>query len=66
MNKIDILESPRVMKYMRLNMERCRDPRTGELNHTLLAETVANELDLYEGDDYDIPEELFEVAASYD
>lgn len=66
MNKIDILESPRVMKYMRYYMDKCRDPKTNELNHTLLAETVANELDLYEGDNFDIPEELFEVAASYD
>ncbi len=36
----------------------------GELNSTLLAENCAAELDLYEGDDCTIPEEVFDMAAS--
>jgi hypothetical protein len=49
---------------MRLNVELCRDS-CGEVNHTQLAETVCNELDGYEGDEYNIPEEFFEIAVEF-
>jgi hypothetical protein len=58
-NKKQIIES------MRNRVEDCRDPRTGELNHTLLAEQVAEEFELYDGHDYEIPPELFEWAADF-
>ncbi len=51
---------------MQRHVEECRDPRTGEVNHTLLAEQVADELDLYVGDDYEIPEEVFDLACDFD
>jgi hypothetical protein len=44
----------------------CRDPKTGEVNYTLLAEQTAEELDLYVGNDYEIPEEVFELSATFD
>lgn len=47
-------------------VEDCRDPKTGELNHTLLAEQTADQLNLYIGDDYEIPEEVFDIASTYD
>lgn len=50
---------------MRSNVENCRDHLTGEINHTLLAEIVANDLDLYEGDNFDIPETVFELALEF-
>jgi hypothetical protein len=47
---------------MKSHCEEVRDNVTGEINHTLLAEMAANQFDLYENDDFDIPEELFELA----
>jgi hypothetical protein len=38
------------------------DPRTGEVDCTGLAESAADEFDLYEGDDYDIPDWVFDAA----
>lgn len=55
-----------IKNAMQRHVEECRDPRTGELNHTLLAEQVADELDLYVGDDYEIPEEVFDLATDFD
>lgn len=51
---------------MRSLVEGCRDSKTGEVNHTLLAERAADQLDIYLGDDYEIPEEVFDIAASFD
>jgi hypothetical protein len=44
----------------RFNKE-CRDPETNILDNVKLAETIAAELDLYEGDD--VPSWLFEMTA---
>jgi hypothetical protein len=52
----------KVKNWMRKNKEEFRDNQTGELNYTLLAEACANELDIYSDDNYNIPEELFELA----
>lgn len=44
----------------------CRDASTGEVNHVHLAELAAQELQLYiENTDYDIPEEIFDIAAEF-
>ena len=50
---------------MKKNLKSCRDPRTGEVNHTLLAEMTAADLNLYDGPDFEIPEKLFEIAAEF-
>lgn len=51
---------------MRRELENCRDPRTGEINCTKLAENVACELNIYENTrDYTIPEYVFELAAEF-
>jgi len=44
----------------------CLDKRTGEVNTTLLAEMAACEFDLYEGDDDEIPEWVFDLACEFD
>lgn len=49
---------------MKSNLESCRDARTGELNHTLLAETTCADLDAFDGDD--IPEQFFELAINFE
>jgi len=56
-----ILPKNKILSFMRSHREYVRDNRTGEINHTLLAEMAANELNLYEND-FDIPEEVFELA----
>ena len=53
-----------ILRAMRARAEECRDRRTGEMNYTKLAETVAADLDL-DGDD-EIPERLFELATRFD
>lgn len=59
------IDKKKVKRVMRQYLEDCRDNRTGEINHTLLAETAAAELELYENEDYDIPEEVFEIALEF-
>jgi hypothetical protein len=49
-----------VRNTMRTFIQECRDPLTGEINCTKLAEETARALNLYVGDD--IPEELFDLA----
>ena len=56
----------KIIKTMRHLVQDCRDPKTGELNHTLLAEITADKLDLYIGEDEEIPEEVFEIAGTFD
>lgn len=51
---------------MRKYVENCRDPKTGEVDHTKLAEMVADEMNLYEDADYTIPEEVFEIALEFE
>ena len=55
-----------IKQVMRRLVNECRDPRTGEVNHTLLGERTADELDLYVGDDYEIPQEVFDLACEFD
>lgn len=55
-----------IKNAMQRHLDECRDPKTGELNHTLLAEQVAEELDLYVGDECEIPEEVFDLACDFD
>lgn len=54
--------STTVRKTMRTFLEDCRDQKTGEINCTKLAEQAAHALDIYVGKNYDIPEEVFELA----
>lgn len=58
------LESAKKWMLENLSDEKYND--CNELNSTLLAEDCADDLDMYEGDDFDIPEELFELAVSDD
>lgn len=55
-----------IRRQMRKNIESCKDKFTGEVNHTLLAEMTACDLNLYIGEDCQIPEEVFEIAAEFD
>lgn len=54
-----------IKSVMRMHVEDCRDKRTGEINHTRLAEMASYELDLFVGHDYDIPELVFELATEF-
>src|SRR3990167_8360703 len=47
-------------KELSLNFEEYND--CGEIDCTLLAENCCEELDGYEGEDYDIPEEFYDLA----
>jgi hypothetical protein len=60
-----ILPKNKIISFMKSHLDDVRDNRTGEINHTLLAEMAANELDLYLNDDYDIPEEVFDLALKF-
>lgn len=52
-----------VKRWMVANRQEHIDPKTNELNCTSLAESTAQEFDIYENDiDFPIPEELFEMA----
>lgn len=51
-----------VLKFMRTNAEDFRDSTTGEINCTALAEAAASQFNIYEGRDYTIPEDVFELA----
>lgn len=53
-----------ILKFARNEVEYCLDRKTNEINYTMLAENVANNFDIYEGDGYTIPEELFELMLS--
>ena len=54
-----------IRSVMRMYLGDCRDAKTGEINHTRLAEMAAYDLDLFEGHDYDVPELAFELAAEF-
>jgi hypothetical protein len=49
-----------IRNAMRTLIQECRDPCTGEINCTRLAEETAFALNLYVG--ADIPEEVFDLA----
>ena len=53
-----------VRANMKKNVKTCRDPRTGEVNHTLLAEMSAADLNLY-GQDDEIPDQVFQIATEF-
>ncbi len=62
-NNTNSINTNRIIKEMELLVDDCRDPNTGEINYTLLAENACEELNAYEDDeDYTIPEEFFELA----
>lgn len=50
--------------WMLRNYEQCIDRETGLLCCTSLAEQACDALDLYENDECDIPEALFELAVA--
>jgi hypothetical protein len=53
----------RIKQWMEAHKEDHRDPKTGELNYTSLSEECAQALRMYgKPPDYDIPEEIFEIA----
>lgn len=54
-----------VRAHMKKNVNYCRDHRTGEVNHTLLAEMTASDLNLYFGMEEEIPEQVFEIALEF-
>lgn len=59
-----LARSSPVRRFMLRSVEDHRDPATGEVNATKLAEAAALAFDLYEKDpDRTIPEALFEEAA---
>jgi hypothetical protein len=51
-----------VRNTMRTFIEECRDSTTREIDCTKLAEQTAHALDIYSGNNYDIPEEVFDLA----
>lgn len=57
---------PDVTRWMKKYQDKYLDPRTGELNHTKLAEACAEYFDLYEDPDEacSIPEWVFEDAVN--
>lgn len=56
------MNTAKIRKTIKSLTEGHRDPVTGEINHTALAEETAQVLDYYEGDNYTIPEIIFELA----
>lgn len=59
-----LLPKNKILSFMKSHLEDTRDHRTGEINHTLLAEMAADNLNLYV-DDFEIPEEIFELALQF-
>jgi hypothetical protein len=58
------MNTGKVRRWMRENAHLYRDDRTNELNQTRLAEEAANVLNLFSDKrDFNIPEEVFELAA---
>ena len=56
-----------IRKTMLTFIRECRDNKTGELNHTKLAELTADTLGIYVNDTtYEIPIELFDLALEHD
>ena len=51
-----------VTQWMKENYEDCMDWTCNVLNTTLLAETAADVFSLYENDQYDISEEVYDWA----
>ncbi len=60
-----MLNSSAIKKCMNVFVESTRDSNTGEVNYTMLAEIACNELDLFEGPEYNIPEVFFELALEF-
>lgn len=59
-----MLPKNKILSFMKSHLDDVRDNRTGEINHTLLAEMAADSLNLYI-DDFEIPEEVFELALNF-
>lgn len=55
------IEQVMVQRWMLANFEEYVDPHTNTINLTLLAESAAQELDLYDRK-HNIPEELYDAA----
>lgn len=62
---LSVGQEKQVRNKMKVLVKDCMDLRTGELNCTLLAEITANDLEFYEGDDFTIPERIFEIATEF-
>jgi hypothetical protein len=61
------MNKSQVKQYMLEEIEEFRDPQTGEVNTTFLAEDACNFFDGYEPPpDFDIPEEYFDWALEVD
>lgn len=59
-----MVDQKKVKKVMKRLAEGHRDPRTGEMNFTGLAEEACQEMNAYIGDN--IPEEFFELATQFE
>jgi hypothetical protein len=62
-NNGTVLNERLIKARMKSFADECTDRNTYEVNCTQLAEMVADDLDLYDGYDYKIPERVFEIAA---
>jgi hypothetical protein len=54
-----------IKKHMATELQRNQriyDDGCGDINCTLLAENIAQKYDLYEGEDFNIPEKVFDAA----
>lgn len=54
-----------VKKWMRMHLDEYTEG-SGEINYTKMVEDAAMEFDLYEGEDAEIPEWVFETATEFD
>ena len=54
----------KALRFMRRNRTALMDPLTQEVNATGLAEVTADHFDIYENNNFDIPEWLFDLAAT--
>lgn len=55
-----------IKRVMIQYVEECRDPKTGEVNHTKLSELAAFDLNIYiDYRYYEIPQEIFEASLDF-
>ena len=61
-----VLNERLIRSKMNKFAKECRDASTGEVDHTLLAEAVANDLDLYDDDDdFAVPDRVMQIAKEF-